>query len=182
MKYFAIAVVCSLIAVSSAYGQTTASATWALTTNQSAVIVGSVLATGQSLTNIQVSYSSSVQRCSPTGTAGTWPAESAENTTRYMQFSVSPTAGNIFTINSISMKLYINSGSNGRANVYYSKDSTFATKTQIGATLTLIATVPGTPNVTVNPNTAINSGETLYLRFIPGRLALLLENISLQIM
>ena len=164
MKYFLIAIICSLIAVSSVYGQATANAVWALTSNQSAVVVGNVASAGQSLTNMQVSYSSSVQRSSPTGTAGTWPGESSENPTRYMQFSVSPIAGNIFTVNSISMNLYANAGSGGRTNVYYSKDSTFGTKTQIGGTLTLGTTPPVTPNVTISGSIAINSGETIYLR------------------
>jgi pectate lyase len=165
MKRILLIVCCSIIFVVSLFGQA-ASSTWALTANQSAVVVGSVTAANQTLSNMQVSYPGIGQRSSPTGTAGTWPA-GTEEPTRYMQFAVSPAAGNYFTVNSISMKLYINSGSNGRANVYYSKDVTFATKTQIGTTITLSTAVPGTPNVTVNPNTVINNGETLYLRIYP---------------
>ncbi|HAP36226.1 MAG TPA: hypothetical protein DCQ28_09895 [Bacteroidetes bacterium] len=147
--------------------QNPSSSIWSLTANQAAVISGDVTATDQSLSNMQVTYSSSVQRSSPTGTAGTWAAEAAENSSRYMQFAVSPKTNFYFTVTSVSLKLYVNSGSGMRATVYYSKDSTFTTKTQIGTTITLSTAVPGTPNVTASPNFDVNLGEVFYVRIYP---------------
>lgn len=144
-----------------------ASATWALIANQTASVSGDVSATDQSFSNMQVSYSSGVQRISPTGTAGAWPEESAENSMRYEQFEVSPATGYTFSISSISLYLYVNSGGGMRANVYYSKDPTFTTKTQIGSTYTLSNSAPGSPNVTASPSLTVNNGETFYLRVYP---------------
>ncbi len=150
--------------VSLSMAQNPSSAVWALTANQAAVVTGDVTALDQQLTNMQVSYSSGVQRSSPTGTAGTWTAESAENSTRYMQFVVSPKSAFDFTVASVSMKLYVNSGSGMSANIYYSTDSTFAIKTKIGNTLTLSSSAPSSPNVSVSPNIVVSGGRSLYVR------------------
>jgi len=149
------------------FSQTAASGTWQLSENQSAISFGNIVAGEQELTNMQVTYASSVQRSSPTGTAGTWPAETSENITRYMQFRISPTQGNLFNVTSLSIFLYVNSGSGMRANVYYSKDSTFADRTQIGNTFNLSSSAPGVPNITAAPNLSVKDNETFYLRIYP---------------
>ncbi len=149
------------------FAQTPSSSVWLLTANQSASVTGDVTATDQTLSNMQVSYSSSVQRSSPSGTAGAWIAESAENSTRYMQFAVSPQINFEFTVSSISLKLYVNSGSGMFANVYYSTDSTFAVKTKIGATLNLSSSAPASPNVVISPTVVVAAGKTMYVRMYP---------------
>ncbi|MFA7711248.1 MAG: hypothetical protein WCY30_09110, partial [Candidatus Neomarinimicrobiota bacterium] len=143
-----IFIIFSLIGIFAANlpAQTAASATWPLTADQNAVVSGNITALPQTLQNMQVYYSSSVQRSSPSGTAGAWPGESAENNSRYMQFAVTPEESYMLFATSVSMHLYVNSGSNMRANVYYSTDPLFATKTQIGATFNLSSSVPSTPN------------------------------------
>ncbi len=162
-RYFVL--VFLILAVHS-YAQT-ASAVWNLTANQSANVTGNVLAGSQTFTNMQCTYVNSVQRSSPTPTAGSWTAETTENTTRYMQFAVSPAVGNSLTVSSITMNLYASGGSNMKANVYYSTDSTFATKTQIGSTLSLTQSAPGTPNVSTSPALLVDGGKTVYVRVYP---------------
>jgi pectate lyase len=163
-RYFVLVI---LICAVQMYAQVSATATWNLTANQSTTVTGNILAGDQSFTNMQCTYVSSVQRSSPTPTAGSWPAETTENATRYMQFAVSPTVGNSLTVSTITMNLYATGGSNMKANVYYSTDSAFATKTQIGTTLSLTQTAPSTPNVSVSPSLLVNGGQTVYVRVYP---------------
>ncbi|MFZ4622038.1 MAG: T9SS type A sorting domain-containing protein, partial [Bacteroidota bacterium] len=147
--------------------QIPASAVWPLTANQTANVTGSITAPDQQLSSMQVTYSASVQRSSPTPTAGAWTAEGVENSARYLQFVVRPSGNNSLKVSTVSMNLYVNSGSGMRANVYYSKDSLFVSKTQIGTTFTLTTAAPGTPNVTASPNTDVNTGESFYVRVYP---------------
>ncbi len=149
------------------YSQTNASSIWPLTSNQNPTIGGNVNAKPQYLMNMQVNYTNGIQRSSPSGTAGSWPLETTENSTRYMEFAITPVGGNILTVNSISMILYTNSGSGMRVNVYYSKDADFTTRFQIGSTYTLTSTELTTPNVTATPNIIVNQNETLYVRVYP---------------
>ncbi|MDP3148169.1 MAG: T9SS type A sorting domain-containing protein [Ignavibacteria bacterium] len=148
------------------YSQT-AAAVWHLTADQSVIAAGDVTPSEQELSNMQVKYVSNVQRSSPTGTAGTWPSESSENVTRFMQFRISPTQGNLLNVTSLSLFLYASAGSGMRANVYYSKDSTFTDRTQIGSTFSLSSTAPVAPNATAGPNISIKDNETFYLRIYP---------------
>ena len=148
-------------------GQTLSSASWPLTANQNAVVTGNLVAIPQTLSNMQIYYTSGVQRSSPSGEAGAWPGESAENDSRYMQFAVTPEEGYLFFATSFTMYLYVNSGSNMRANVYYSTDPLFITKTQIGTTFTLSSSAPSTPNVTADFNQEVSYGDSFYIRIYP---------------
>ena len=157
----------TLVALNVGMAQTAATAVWPLTSDQNPQVTGAISAQPQRLTMMQVSYSSGVQRSSPSGTAGSWPGESTENSSRFMEFVVTPAQGNTFTITSISMILYANSGSNMRANVYYATDSLFASKVQIGSTFSLGSSALSTPNVTASLNLTLNLSETLYVRVYP---------------
>jgi pectate lyase len=167
MKKILLSICVTIIVTFSSFAQSAASSVWNLTANQSATITGNISAPDQQLSNMQVSYSGGVQRSSPTPTAGTWPAESVENLTRYMQFAVLPANGFNFSADTIRMILYVNSGSSMKANVYYSKDFSFTSRTQIGSTYSLSTTVPSSPNISAIPNVTVNSGETLYVRIYP---------------
>jgi len=147
--------------------QTSATSTWPLTANQNASVTGNLNAASQTLSNMQVKYESGVQRSSPSGTAGSWPEETSENINRFMQFAVTPVEGYIFNVNSIEMKLYVNSGSNMRANVYYATDPLFVTRTQIGSTQMLSSEAPSAPNVTATLNYEVAYGDTFYVRIYP---------------
>lgn len=153
-------------------GQT--SVTWNLTTDANvSSSSGNITGQTQSLTNLSVpsssGYTTNGQRTSAKsgGTDGTWIAETAENPSRYMQFAVGPNVNYDFQINALSLYLYVNSGSNMRANVYYSVDPTFASRTQIGSTLSLSSTAPTSPNININPGITVMSGQSLYLRVYP---------------
>jgi pectate lyase len=166
MKKISIILLCNFFFFSTLLGQA-ATATWPLTSSQGITIVGNVTATNQALIGMQASYSNSVQRSSPSGTAGTW-SNTSESSSIYMQFAISPVAGNSLTISSLSMILYSSAGSGMRANVYYSTDSTFGTKTQVGgATYTLGNSTLSSANVTASPSITVNSGSTLYVRIYP---------------
>ncbi|MBP6672190.1 MAG: hypothetical protein KA247_03535, partial [Bacteroidetes bacterium] len=167
MKFSKIYSVILLFGFTLLAAQIPASSVWPLTANQSPVVTGNVSALDQQLSSMQVTYSSSVQRSSPTPTAGTWTAETGENASRYLQFVVRPSGNNSLTVATVSMNLYVNSGSGMRANVYFSKDSLFAVKTQIGTTFTLTTSAPGTPNVSASPNVVVNSGERFFVRIYP---------------
>lgn len=147
--------------------QTPSSAVWPLTASQVPMISGEISASNQSVSGMQISYSNSLQRSSPSGTAGTWPSETAENTGRYLQFAVMPLSNVDLTVASVSMKLSANSGSNMKANVYFSIDSAFLVKTQIGTTFALASTAPASANVTSTPNIVVSSGKTFYVRIYP---------------
>jgi pectate lyase len=167
MRKIAAVVCCTLATAGSVLAQS-ASVYWDLSSDQNpTTTVGYVAGQAQSLTNMQVSYSGGFQRSSPSGTAGTWPADGAEVDTRYMQFAISPQPAYSLTVATISMKLYVNSGSNMKANVYYSTDSTFASRTQINGTFSLSSSAPAAPNVTASPNAVVNNGGTFYVRIYP---------------
>jgi len=157
----------SLFITGFALAQSVATSLWPLIADQSAEVTGNILAFPQSLSNIQVKYESSVQRSSPSGTAGSWPGETTENSSRYIQFAVTPEAGYIFNVTSIVLMLYVNSGSGMRANIYYSADPFFSSKTQVGSTFTLGKSVPSTPNVAADFNHEVSYGDTFYVRIYP---------------
>lgn len=155
------------IVIDVSYAQSPVSALWQLSADGNATVSGDVLAQPQRLSEMQVSYSSGVQRSSPVGTAGTWPAETGENANRYMEFVVEPATGNTVTITSVSLMIYTNSGSGMRANIYYSTDSTFSTRTQIGSTLSLSSTAPSSPNVSQSLSLSVPTNEAFYVRIYP---------------
>jgi pectate lyase len=154
-----------------------ASVTWNLTAPDSqrvSSISGDIVAVDQYLSNLPVPASggyttNTAQRTSAKsgGVDGTWTAESAENTTRYMQFQVSPISTSDLIVSSLSFYLWANSGSNMKANVYYSTDPTFATRTQIGGTISLSSTAPTTPNVSASPAVTVSGGQSFFVRVYP---------------
>jgi pectate lyase len=161
MKYFTIAVVCSLIAVSSAYGQTAASAVWALTSNQSAVVVGNVVAPNQTLSVDfhAITYTANGQRMKePAGN----PWWTSKDLTKYEQFTVSPISGQNLNVTSISLFLGHDASSYFQFAVAYSTDGINFTTLQDPIT----ATTPPT-QYTYSVNTMVNDGGTLFLRVYP---------------
>jgi pectate lyase len=150
------------------FGQA-ASVQWGLSSNQNPTFtIGNVIGEAQSLTSMQVTYTAGgLQRSSPAGTAGTWPDETAENSTRYMTFAVSPKPSYSLRVDTVSFSIFVNSGSGMYVNIYYSTDSTFATKTQIGSAINLSTTVPTSPNFVWTPGTVVPIDQTFYLRIYP---------------
>jgi pectate lyase len=168
MNKFALVILAGISFSLQVFGQA-ASVQWGLSADQNPTItIGNVIGQAQSLTNMQAYYTAGgLQRSSPAGTAGTWPDETAENSTRYMTFIVSPKPSYSFRVDTISFSIFENSGSGMYVNIYYSTDSTFAAKTQIGTAINLSTTVPASPNFVRTPGFAVPIDQTFYLRIYP---------------
>jgi lysophospholipase L1-like esterase len=96
---------------------------------------------------------------------GTWPAESARNPNRHIEFSVPITTGT-FTLDSVSVGGGSGGGSNMRWDIVYSLTPDFTMPTALetaisGAKDTLVTS--NYPSLGV----AISAGQTLYLRLYP---------------
>jgi hypothetical protein len=96
---------------------------------------------------------------------GTWPAESARNPNRYLEFSV-PVDTGTFTLDSVSVGGGSGGGSNMRWDIVYSLAPDFSAPTVLeaaisGAKDTLVTSTY--PSLGV----AIPAGQTLYLRVYP---------------
>lgn len=160
------------IAVTRAGHAQSASGTWPLTsaTTVTATSSGNVTGQSESFSNLSVNnYSGpgSSQRVQIGATSeGTWPADAGQNETRYIQFAVSPSSGYDFYVGSISLSLGASGGGNMKANIWYSTDPTFVTRTQLnGSVLSL-------PNgsllsLSYSPVVTVNDGSTFYLRIYP---------------
>src|SRR5690349_10168548 len=95
MKRLFILLLCALLP-SLLAAQTPASVTWNLTSDAAvSSTTGNVAGQTQTLSNLAVqNYTTNgAQRTSPDG-AGTWPGESTELATRYMEFRVAPSGTN----------------------------------------------------------------------------------------
>ncbi len=159
-----------------------ASATWALTADTSVVLFGNITAPVQLLSKTAIASDTLSVKDYLGGTATTgstvglaeriwcngsnWPNESAKNIGRYIEYSVSPTSGKNFTVQSITLNLGC-FGTNGglHASISCSTDSTFATSTELyPATVLLdIRTNPFTV-LSFTPGTVVNSGQNFYVR------------------
>jgi len=98
----------------------------------------------------------------------TWPNQTAIDTGRYVQFSISPTSGYSLQVTAIALTLGAGGTSSMRAAIYYAVDSMFAGSTVLAAKLTL-------PNsgwvdstlTTYALSKTINELETFYVRIYP---------------
>lgn len=169
-----IVLVLSIVSLFSANTMSqTASAVWPLTstTTTNVNISGSVTGSPEAFSNTVInSYTgptgplgSGMQRV--TTTTGSWPAESAYNNTRYIEFTISPTAGNKLTIDSVSLPLAAAGGSNMRAEVFYSTNN-FSTSTKLNGS-TLAPPQNSFTTYSYGTSVIINQGETFSLRIFP---------------
>jgi len=162
------------------YAQTT-SATWALTADTSVVVSGNITAVAQKLVGLSAFYeapgtidgnpsSTLIQKDRPDSTTsgtstGYWPAETGYNSARYTQFAISPKAGTNFTATSLSLYLGAKAVGTICAAIYYSMDSTFATKTPIAEYDNMSSNVVATK--TISFYVTVVSGQTFYIRVYP---------------
>lgn len=156
-----------------------ASATWLLTnpssggTGQSVTTTGQVLSGDEYLNNMginQYSGPSSSQRLRISNNS--WPAnQTTQIDTVFAQFAVSPKPGFKLHVNSVSLGIAAASINTMKANIYYSTDSTFATKTLInystGDTVNNYLRLDSLTTVTASPGVVVNSGGTFYVRIYP---------------
>jgi hypothetical protein len=153
-----------LISISSAQ---TDSVSWALTADTNSIVHGNLSAGGERFSSMVArNYNGGVcQKCAPDA-AGTWPAETGENISRYIQFSVSPAPNYNVTI--MTVRFYIGwAGTTNHmsANAYYSTDPTFASKFQLGTTISLQNSIGVFTSYPLN--VVVNDGNTFYVRIYP---------------
>jgi lysophospholipase L1-like esterase len=96
---------------------------------------------------------------------GTWPAESARNPDRYVQFTIPVTTGS-FTLDTVSVGGGTGGGSNTRWDIVYSLSADFGAPTALGTSLngakdTLVT------NAYQSLGVPVAAGQTLYLRVYP---------------
>ena len=161
-------VLCVAASVPSVFGQT-ASATWPLssTTTVTASDTGLVAGGDEGMANMTINnYAGpgSSQRVAVTG--GSWPAETVQNDSRYIEFDVSPAAGNDFHVTSIALGLGASGGGNMRANIWYSTDPAFSARTQLNSA-ELALPNGSLSSLAYAPSITVNSGSTLRVRIYP---------------
>jgi hypothetical protein len=147
---------------------TPATVTWPMfsgtTITYDATIDGAVSATSAALTGlIEKNVLYGAARFDITG--GAWPAESARNPGRYVQYAVPISAGT-FTLDTISLSAGSGGGSNMRWDVVYSLTSDFSSPTALGTALnglkdTLV------PSSYTSLGVGVPAGQTLYVRVYP---------------
>jgi lysophospholipase L1-like esterase len=147
---------------------TPVSVTWPMFSGTSitydATIDGAVSASSAALTGlIEKNVLNGAARFDITG--GSWPAETARNAGRYIQYTVPITTGS-FSLDTISLSAGSGGGSNMRWDIVYSLSSDFSSPTALGTTLsgtkdTLV------PSSYTSLGVSVPAGQTLYLRVYP---------------
>lgn len=166
--FFSIIVFCtySLRAVDNA------SVSWALSsaTEQSASLSGQLDNAALNMTGLSVYNYGAPDATMTLMLDGTSTWHTSEKQDCYIEFSISPKDGNRFYANEISVYVCGKGGGNMRANFYYSKDASFATKTQIdyrqNSDLSRDNSA-GYDQLNITIDEVIEAGEKLYFRVYP---------------
>jgi pectate lyase len=149
----------------------TSSALWPLTsvTTTTVIATGNVVGQVESFGEMAINnYTGPNNSQRVTTTTGSWPAESSQSDSRFIQFDVSPEAGYNFTVTSVTLDLGASGGSNMRANIWYSKDALFTNAIQLNSSVLVLPNgsfIVPSPSYTLSET--INDGETFYLRIYP---------------
>jgi len=175
-----------MIAASLTFGQDAASVTWNLIGADSlapTTTVGNVTAKNVSnadtiaiidvkpIAGSPITGETNAVRWAPyvDGSKVTWGDETMQNDNRWIQFAVAPNAGNMFIADSIS--IYLGAGGTTdhiRANLYYSNDPTFTSKTLINPSVEgVLPTRDSLEHFGYRVGALINEGDTLYFRVYP---------------
>jgi hypothetical protein len=96
---------------------------------------------------------------------GAWPAESARNESRYVEFTIPVTTGS-FTLDTVSVGGGSGGGSNMRWDIVYSLTADFASPTALGTALMGVKDTVVT-NSYPSLGVPVAAGQTLYLRVYP---------------
>lgn len=145
----------------------TDSVRWSLTSSTTADVFGNLTAGSETFSNMTVrNYYGGVCQKSAPDSLGTWSAETGENASRYLQFAVSPAANYNLTVTSVQFYIgWAGTTNHIYANVYYSASPTFATRTQLGSTITLQNSAGVFTSFPLN--VVVNNGSTFYVRIYP---------------
>ena len=149
------------------FAQSNANVSWPLNSvsKTSPKIIGKISAADESFSNMVITDYNGVsgsQRITVKG--GNWTNDNSPNYSRYVQFSLKPDSGNIFSISSIALNLGGSGGSNMQAVVLFSTDSNFTKSTEI------FSGALGRDNLNlINYDSSIIIGQTqtIYLRIFP---------------
>jgi hypothetical protein len=179
MKKFVLVFAAGMLSVSQGYAQS-ASATWSLTADTIAVCAGNVAAANQILTDTMSvkDYQGGTQTTgSPVGAAErvwrsnlSWPTETGQNNTRYVQYAVAPSSGNTLTVQSVGLNIgCFGTTSHFFANVYCSTDPTFATNTLLNPSVLTLPDIRTTAMAALSYslNVFVDTGKTFYVRIYP---------------
>ncbi|HEY4789229.1 MAG TPA: pectinesterase family protein [Bacteroidales bacterium] len=169
--------------------QTTASATWVLSdpassgTDASVATSGQVSAVSETISNLVISYkilsgtgeSTTLRRYKLASNiqGGSWDVSNTDEISGvYIQYAVTPKSGNILYVDSFKMDMWGQGTGSVKANVYYSTDETFATKTKVidaGLTAGFPYQYISTPFKLKVPSLSVqvNQGQTFYIRVYP---------------
>ena len=100
--------------------------------------------------------------------AGTWPAETYENSTRYLQFAVAPSVGNSLKVTSISFIIgWAGTTDHMFANTYYSINQTFTPRTQLNTDEVIVLDNKVSALIVYSLNVTVNAEQTFYFRIYP---------------
>jgi hypothetical protein len=168
MKKFILSFILSLLAITSSYAQTD-SVKWALTADTGYVTVGNVTGRLEAYSNLVTrSYiADTCQKAAPTQLGEWTTAETTENSMRFSQFAASPVPGYNFTVTAITFNIgWAGTTNHVHANVYYSTDSTFATKSTLISNL-ILQNKNGVSAGSTSLNVPVHDGQTIFVRFYP---------------
>lgn len=159
---------------------TPASITWPLSdpssggTGLSPVISGGIKGDDELLNNTEINHYTGINNSQRVRIAGNaWPAnQTTQIDTVFVQFSTQPKFGGKFTIDSLSLSIGASSINTMKANIYYSTDSSFATKTMVKYSTgdTSGNNYLSTSNLTMvdtSLNVQLSTGERFYIRIYP---------------
>jgi len=165
----------TLLNISISIAQNDASVTWSLTSDLNvSSIDGNLIAENLKLSYSETDPTLNLQVRDFTTSSGSglrlnigninWPRESAENSGRYIEFSVKPQDGYGFKVTSIKLDLGGGGTSHMKANLYYSTDPTFAERTKLNdrPDLPNSAWINPSPNYVLNNR--VHDDETFYFR------------------
>ncbi|MGG9970145.1 beta strand repeat-containing protein, partial [Ferruginibacter sp. SUN002] len=147
----------ALVAIASSGLGQAASGTWALTANANAAIVGNVAGGAQTGGSGIGAMTFTANGVSSNGWGST-----GLDANDYYQFSISPTAGNDFTISSIAATHNLSSQT-ATGQIQYSYSSSFTSPSIVGSTFALSTTA--TTTTASSLSISVTNGQTLYLRF-----------------
>lgn len=140
------------------WGQTTASSTWALTTDASFAIVGNV-------TSSNATAGTGVTGLGYSGTNGMYVNglnSASRDLNDYFQYTITPTSGNNLTVTQIQLTHSLsNYGGSPKLAVYYSLNSDFSSATQVGSDIAITASTTTTLSSLL---ISVGNTQTLYVR------------------
>ena len=173
--------VLSVVCTSLLMAQNVAStATWILTstTPLAAQISGQMIAADETLSKDLLVNGYTGPNTSQRIKMNAWPVNQlVQIDTVYFQYSVKPKTSYKLIVDSVVLSLGANSTQDMMANLYFSKDSTFASKTPVSYKTSVAARVGKPDGVFLNsskldtircaPNMTVNDGENFYFRIYP---------------